>query len=155
MLLRVQEHVKAGVWECLEGVEVAIGIRSDNTVTVAALNSCYSKSPILLAVVARIWVLAARLGFSLKASWLPGRLNPLADYLSRIEVGDTWGLSEEWFGVCEERWGSFTVDVMGAWNNCKVARYFSRFWDPHTSGHCDFPPSGYYQVLIRILIRSV
>ena len=40
----------------------------------------------------------------------------------------------EWFGVCEKRWGLFTVDVMGAWNNCKVARYFSRFWDPHTSG---------------------
>ena len=60
MLLRVQEHVEAGVWECLEGVEVAIGIRSDNTVTVTALNSCYSKSPVLLAVVSRIWVLAAR-----------------------------------------------------------------------------------------------
>ena len=111
----INKHRIAGRLPPSSVADLTVEVHSDNTVTVAALNSGYSKNPILLTLVADIWVCAARLGFVLRAQWLPGVGNCVADYLSRLEVGDTWGLSWKWFCILVGRWGSVTVDCMAAY----------------------------------------
>ena len=74
-------------------------IRSDNTTTVACLNKCYSTSPVLLYIVGKIWEISMELGIDVKAEWLPGKDNTVADQLSRRGMGYAVGMGWEWFNL--------------------------------------------------------
>ena len=59
-------------------------MKSDNSATVASVNKGTSRSPELLSLIQEIFWLAVRWNFKLSASFVPGKLNFLADRLSRL-----------------------------------------------------------------------
>ena len=78
-----------------------------------------------------------RKGISLNVQWIPREENKEADRLSRIanELDtDDWGLTSEFFGILNERWGPFTVDCFANYYNRKVDKFYSMFSTPLTAG---------------------
>jgi ribonuclease HI len=135
-VLKALEVVKRGWF--LEGGErfsrITVRIRSDNTTTVSCLNKCYSTSDILLNIVKKVWRLSMELGINIKAEWLPGRDNELADQLSRRGKGYALGLAMEWFILFNRFWGPFTVDCMAESITAKVPRFFAQYPDAGAAG---------------------
>jgi len=106
---------------------VVVRVKSDNTTTVSCLNKCFSRSPILLDIIGRIWKLTMLAGVEIRAEWIPGVENVTADWLSRWGGEDEASISFSWFNFFNDHWGPFTVDYMASAENAKVARFFSRF----------------------------
>ena len=64
----------------------------------------------------------------------PQILNDHADAISRIIDFDDWGVSPEFFNHIDLIWGPHTVDCFGNFNNHKVTRFYSRYWNPEAEG---------------------
>ena len=73
-------------------------------------------------------------GINLEIDWVPRSLNDKADYLSKIVDFDDWEVVPEIFQFLDSRWGPHTVDCFATFYNFKVPRFFSRFWNPGSSG---------------------
>lgn len=70
----------------------------------------------------------------LDIQWIPRSENHKADYISRIIDTDDWQITDQCFRLIEHRWGPHTVDAMANYYNTKIPKFFSRYWNPHTSG---------------------
>ncbi len=70
----------------------------------------------------------------LEVEWIPRTINEQADYISRLVDTDDWIISHQLFKVISESWGPFTVDCFATFYNTKLPRFFSRFWNPGSSG---------------------
>ena len=81
-----------------------------------------------------IFSLCFKLGIVLDIQWVPRSLNDKADYLSKIIDYDDWELAPEFFQQLDGLWGPHIVDCFASYYNRKVPKYFSRFWNPATSG---------------------
>jgi hypothetical protein len=63
--------------------------------TVASINKGTSRSVGLLAIVQKLFWLSVEFGFKLTAAYLPGHLNILSDWISRLhEVDSAWEAKE-------------------------------------------------------------
>ena len=109
------------------GENVVVRIRSDNSTAVSCLNKCFSRSPILLDIIGKIWKISMTAGVDIKAEWIPGPENRMADWLSRWGGEDEASISIFWFNFFSRHWGPFTVDCMASPGNAKVTRFFSHF----------------------------
>lgn len=73
-------------------------------------------------------------GINSEIDWIPRSLNEKADYLSKmVDYGD-WEIIPEIFQPLDNRWGPRAVDCFATFYNYKVPRFFSRFWNPGSSG---------------------
>ena len=73
----------------------------------------------------------------MEVDWIPGSLTEKADYLSKIVDFDDWEIWEiipEIFQLLDNQWGPHTLDCFAMFYNHKVPRFFSRFWNPGSSG---------------------
>ena len=59
-------------------------VRSDNAATVAAVNKSTSRSPELMSLIRDLFWLSVQFDFRLTAAFIPGKLNILADRISRL-----------------------------------------------------------------------
>jgi hypothetical protein len=66
----------------LEGSHVVI--RSDNTVTISALNIATSRGPELMPIIRNIFWLCVKYDIIVSGLFIPGKLNVLADHISRL-----------------------------------------------------------------------
>ena len=82
----------------------------------------------------RIFNLCLRHGINLDIQWIPRDFNSRADYLSRLIDVDDWEITDTLFAYINNIWGPYTVDCFANYYNCKLHRFFSRFWNPNTSG---------------------
>ena len=73
-------------------------------------------------------------GINLEIDSVPRSLNDKADYLSKTVDYDDWEIVSEIFHLLDSRWGPHTVDGFATFYNFKVPRFFSRFWNPGSSG---------------------
>jgi hypothetical protein len=64
-------------------------VRSDNMATVSAVNKGSSRSEEMLGIVQRLFWLSVRYGFRLKAVFIPGKENILADLISRLHSSES------------------------------------------------------------------
>jgi hypothetical protein len=60
-------------------------VRSDNVSTVSAVNRSTSRSSEMMKIVKELFWVSVEHGFKLSAKHLPGKLNVLADCLSRLD----------------------------------------------------------------------
>jgi hypothetical protein len=60
-------------------------VRSDNMSAVSAINKSTSRSVQLLPIVKELFWLTVKFNFKLSAVFLPGKLNILADHISRLD----------------------------------------------------------------------
>ena len=70
----------------------------------------------------------------LEVQWIPRTENEKADYISRLIDFDDWQITHDLFLSLEELWGPHTVDCFANYYTAKLPRFFSRFWNPGTSG---------------------
>jgi hypothetical protein len=57
-----------------------------------------------------------------------------ADFISHLIDIDDWQIIGDCFEAIERLWGIHTVDCFANYYNKKVSKYFSRFWNPGSSG---------------------
>ena len=60
--------------------------------------------------------------------WVPREENQIADYLSKLQDGNDWGIHPHIFNWLDSMWGPFTIDRFATCYNTKCARFNSRFW---------------------------
>ena len=66
--------------------------------------------------------------------WITRTENERADYISRLVDFDDWQITPDLFQSLEQLWGPHTVDCFANYYTAKLPRFFSRFWNPGTSG---------------------
>lgn len=69
---------------------------------------------------------------SLDVQWIPRSENDKADFLSKIIDHDDWEVTVEFFDFVSLMFGPFTVDRFANFNNRKLLRYNSKFWNPES-----------------------
>ena len=82
----------------------------------------------------KIFQFCAEYNIRLEVQWIPRTENEKADYISRLIDFDDWQITPEVFLRLEELWGPHTVDCFANFYTAKLPRFFSRFWNPETSG---------------------
>ena len=110
--------------------------RMDNTTAIAYLNNGGGRVPLLTRVVKSIWWLALEMGWTIEeAVHIPGRLNVLADRLSREFASCDWMLHPDVFTELDEMWGPHTYDRMATRVNRQNHLPFdSLLFDPEATG---------------------
>ena len=82
----------------------------------------------------KIFQFCAEHSIRLEVQWIPRTENEKADYISRLIDFDDWKITHGLFLSLEELWGPHTVDCFANYYTAKLPRFFSRFWNPGTSG---------------------
>ena len=82
----------------------------------------------------KIFHFCAEHNIRVEVQWIPRTENEKADYISRLIDFDDWQVTPEVFPRLEELWGPQTVDCFANFYTAKLPRFFSRFWNPETSG---------------------
>lgn len=67
---------------------------------------------------------------SIDMEWIPRTENEQADFISKIEDPDDWGISVDIFQKIELLWGPHSIDRFANFRNTKLARFNSLFWNP-------------------------
>ena len=73
-------------------------------------------------------------GVKLEIDWIPRSLNEKADFLSRIEDKDDWGISFEILDMIQCKWGELKIDWFASDYNAKLPIFYSRYWNEHSTG---------------------
>ena len=89
-----------------------------------------SMNPELQAVAEQIVDVCSANSISVNPVWVPREQNQLADYVSRLNGVDDWGISTPIYKWLNNMWGPFTIDRFATWYNTKCSRFNSRFWNP-------------------------
>lgn len=79
-----------------------------------------------------IFKMCADSKISLDVQWIPRSENDKADFLSKIIDHDDWEVTVEFFDFVSLMFGPFTVDRFANFNNRKLLRYNSKFWNPES-----------------------
>lgn len=106
-------------------------IRSDNIAVCQYINRMGgTKSPKLCYLTWDLWHLAIQNNIQLKAAHLSGRLNILADNLSRVKIRPTeWSLNNQVVQKLFHHWGHPMIDLFASIHNHKAPLFCT--WTPH------------------------
>jgi hypothetical protein len=106
----------------------------DNQAVVAILRSWTSKSPDIMRILRRLWLLLETNDTTLDAKWIPTHLNVAADGLSRLHDAGDWQLHPTVFAELDSRWGPHTIDRFATALNTHLPRFNSYWGDPLSEG---------------------
>lgn len=106
---------------------------TDNQSVVAIVEKGSMKVDLQL-IAMDIYDLCWRHSIVLEIVWTPRSENERADYLSKISDPDDWGVSMAIFGQLERLWGPYEADWFASHYNAKHKMFFSKFWNPGSSG---------------------
>lgn len=81
-----------------------------------------------------IFNLRAANNIDVDIQWIPRNKLEKADFISRIIDIDDWQISHGLFCFLDNSWGLHTVDCFSNYYNCKLPRFFSRYWNPGCAG---------------------
>ena len=81
-----------------------------------------------------VFSICLRAHIELDIQWIPRSLNEKADCLSKIVDYDDWEITPQLFKLLNEKFRPYTVDCFADCNNCKVHKFYSRFWNPGSAG---------------------
>ena len=114
----------------LKGYDLTIV--SDNSTTVAYLNrQGGTRSLHLCSLTWDLLILCQNLDISVRANHLAGKLNVLADALSRGKVDmNEWSLAQTWADYVFQLFGRPTVDLFATSINHKLPTFCSRYFHP-------------------------
>lgn len=99
----------------------SVEVRVDNRWTLAYLRNGGGRREDLTRYIEMIWTFCVENEINLvEASWIPGKINSVADEESRwVDLGD-WELRRPVFELLDQRWGPHTVDRMASAANAQV-----------------------------------
>ena len=70
----------------------------------------------------------------LEVEWIPRSENQFADYFSKTEDHDDWGVYFDILSMVQSRFGNLSTDWFASDHNAKLPRFFSRFWNSFCIG---------------------
>ncbi|XP_018496867.1 uncharacterized protein LOC108864903 [Galendromus occidentalis] len=110
----------------------SIAIRTDNTNAMHCINNFGSiRSTTLNALSRQLWSWAFERNVYLRATYLPGVQNELADLLSRTVLDNhSYSLRQASFDILNSAHGPFDIDLFADFSNYKVSTYISWVKDP-------------------------
>ena len=73
-------------------------------------------------------------GIYLEVQWILRTQNQQADYISCLLDTDDWQTTDDLFLSLNARLGPHSVDCFANYYNYKLPKFFSRFWNPNTTG---------------------
>ena len=137
------EKAKSSTWKELKAVQLALEsftrILAGNNVkwftdsqNVAKIIDIGSSKPELQEMARGIYSKCVANGIGLRIEWIPRSQNDKADALSRIIDYDDWSLSHDLYHKFENLWGPHTIDRFANYQNNKLPRFNSRFWNPNS-----------------------
>lgn len=139
------ESQKSSTWRELTAIEFALDSFlpllkgtyvkwfSDSQ-TACKIISVGSMRSDLHVITLKIFQICADNAIHLDIQWIPRTELEKADFISRIIDIDDWQITETCFEAIERLWGVHTVDCFANYYNKKISKYFSRFWNPGSSG---------------------
>jgi hypothetical protein len=71
--------------------------------------------------------------------------NEKADYISRLIDHEDWEVSGKIFDLMNGLWGPFTIDRFANFNNKKLNRYNSLYWNPGSEAIDAFSQNWQYE----------
>ena len=77
----------------------------------------------------------------IEVEWIPRTQNERADYLSKIVDYDDWTVKDCYFYAVTSVWGPCSVDCFASYKNCKVLRFYSKYFNPDSLGVYSLPYS--------------
>ena len=107
-----------------------IKLEIDSATAVAYINHLRgTHSLTLYRLAAELWEWSLSRGCFLVATHVPGRLNSVADMLSRTVVDRSdWRLHPSVFQRLDKLWGPLEIDLFASWATAQLPRFFS--WKP-------------------------
>lgn len=105
-------------------------LRTDNVTTMIYLKQQGGSYKPLNKLTKLIFFHLKKIGASLTPLHLPGRLNTLADSLSRLNPNTEWQMNPSTFKEIDMKWGPHTVDRFSTFQNKLLPRFNTRFFDP-------------------------
>ncbi len=108
-----------------------VKIQTDNTGVVSIILKGSNK-PLLQDLAERIHAFSVEFGCTLEPVWVPRAKNVDADAASRLLDFDDWGVRDQFFVLCDKRWGPHTIDRFADHRNAKLPRFNSRYFVPGT-----------------------
>lgn len=135
------ERSMSSTWRELRAIELALASFKDSLVNKEVKwftdnQSCVkivksgSMKHHLQSLAYNIFKMCVEQKISIDIQWIPRLENEKADFLSNIIDHDDWGVTVTFFDFVNSLFGPFTVDRFANYNNCKLERYNSKFWNP-------------------------
>ncbi|KAK0410406.1 hypothetical protein QR680_005112 [Steinernema hermaphroditum] len=115
----------------IRAARVVVQIDNQGAVSIIKKGSPLAK---LQAMAEDIFEHMESLGAVLEPIWVPRDQNVLADEASRLLDKDDWGIREEIFAFCTERWGLPSLDAFANSKNAKCPRFLARYADIGAEG---------------------
>ncbi|VDI24929.1 Hypothetical predicted protein [Mytilus galloprovincialis] len=100
---------------------------NQNAVTIVHKGS---KVPELQSLAISIYDCCRKNDITIFGNWIPREQNEQADMLSRIVDIDDWRISDEFFTFLNDLWGPFSVDRFASFENTKLQKFNSLYWNP-------------------------
>ena len=112
----------------------SVQILTDNFSALTYINCGGGPSAQLTKLAKAIFFRTVQLNASLTASFLAGRRNNHADWLSRQNPAYEWELDTQMIKIIDDMWGPHQVDRFASSVNHQLPVFNSRFWEPGTAG---------------------
>jgi len=141
----LQEKELLGVLFCLRAFATAqnwsnthLRVRTDNITCMLYINRAGGRVPSLFRIVDEMVQFMQSRGLTLSATFLPGKMNEMADEASRVFNFELEAmLSPMVFDWLDSFWGPHSLDAFASFSNAQVQAFVSRYPDPE-SQHVDF-----------------
>jgi len=142
---KTEEKIKSSTWREVKAIELClssfahllsnccVSVYTDN---MNAVNIVHKGSKVheLQVLAMSIFNICSENNITIFVRWIPREYNDKADTLSRIVDTDDWGISSEFFDFLQNLWGIFTVDRFANFENTKLHRFNSLYWNPKSEG---------------------
>ena len=137
MVTRLVQHICTGRFSVLQSYgellrHQAIQINIDNQAA-ARILSIGSTKEHLQKTSLDIFHYCVKHDIKLTPEWVPREDNRDADYFSRIQDSDSWGIDDESFETIQKRFGPFEVDRFADDKNKRLEIFNSKYYCPGTA----------------------
>ncbi|CAC5400445.1 unnamed protein product [Mytilus coruscus] len=135
------EKLKSSTWREVKAKELSIlsfarllkkctvSFYTDNQNAVTIVHTG-SKVPELQSLALSIYKYCRKNEITIFVNWIPREHNQQADMLSRIVGIDDRRISDEFFTFLNDLWGPFSVDRFASFDNTKLPKFNSLYWNP-------------------------
>ena len=115
---------------CSDRHDTHIRLKLDNTTAVACINRMASTKHHLMQLTRKIWLWAIQRNLTLSAEHLPGIMNNVADFQSRVveNIDTEWMLKPALFKCLCNEFGTPTIDMFASRLNHQLPKFVS--WRP-------------------------